>query len=196
MRCTRCQAYLSAHVERCPKCGMKFSVPPENRSADRPGRPAAGGSPVASPFARLRELARRRGDSEESFRLSGPLLATILVVVALTFGVIGWGVREYRLSHAKPFNNVQDAVTLVMRASAQGGGTVQSRMEKFIDELAKENQIEKLPGWSASCDRPPKCTVKFAYKQLGKPMTVAEWSADVETRSIQPENEAARQLTP
>jgi hypothetical protein len=140
-------------------------------------------------------LTRRRGDSE-AFRLSGPLLAMTLVGVALTFGAIGWGVREYRLSHAKPFNNVQDAVTLVMRASAQGGGTVQSRMEKFIDELAKENQIEKLPGWSASCDRPPKCTVKFAYKQLGKPMTVVEWSADVETRSIQPENEAARQLTP
>lgn len=134
------------------------------------------------------------GIPKKGFHENPVVIAVVAILFVVVGGAIGWGFREAQFAMAPPPDEATGAVRLVSRATAKEGGTVEKAAGLAVSKIADQGKVESYPGWSAVKEG-SRWRVKFTVKEKGQDPRSAEWTVDLAQKTVQPENEWARQLT-
>lgn len=201
LRCERCFHSLPPNEDHCPNCGL---VVPKST----PGGKALGMAGKYAPRKTKEEqaaLAQRElrgqiirdsitGIPKKGIHENPIFIAVMAILFIVVGGAAGWGFREAQFAMAPPPDESIGAVRLVSRATAKDGGTIEKAAGLMVSNLADQGKVESYPGWSAAKDG-NRWRVKFTVKEKGKEPRSAEWTVDLAQKTVQPENDWARQLS-
>jgi len=202
MRCPRCFYEVPVDADQCPKCKLatpKVQQPSVSTGlAGKYAAPQVKAKTAAGKTARLTKgktgtLAQE--EAKPGLPLNRWQLIALLGGVLILFGLLGYGVSEYRFWHTPAPTEQLGALHLVERAPASGGGNIGEAITAYLTRLVEEKKVEQVEGWEVECQG-MKCRVTYTIKLVNqKEPQVAIWEVDLENRKISPQNGWAIDLT-
>lgn len=201
MRCERCFHSLPPNDDHCPNCGLV--VPrstPGGKALGMAGKYAAPKTKEQQAVIAQRELRGQiiresiTGIPKKGFHENPVVIAVVAILFIVAGGAIGWGFREAQFAMAPPPDEVTGAIRLVGRSTSKDGGTVEKAAGLAVSKIADQGKVESYPGWSGVKEG-NRWRVKFTVKEKGQEPRSAEWTVDLAQKTVQPENEWARQLS-
>jgi hypothetical protein len=200
MRCERCFHSLPPNETHCPNCGLVVpKATPGGKALGMAGKYAPRKTREEQAAIAQRELRGQiiresiSGIPKKGFHENPVVIAVLAVLFIVVGGAVGWGFREAQFAMAPPPDEATGAIRLVSRATAKGGGTVEKAAGLAVSKLADQGKVEAYPGWSAVKEG-NRWRVRFTVKEKGQEPRAAEWTVDLAQKSVQPENDWARQL--
>ncbi|OYT71651.1 MAG: hypothetical protein CFK52_07255 [Chloracidobacterium sp. CP2_5A] len=191
MRCPRCFHEVPVNADQCPKC--KLATPKVQQLGARAG--ITGKYAPPQPKAPSKTAANAgAAKTVPDVNLSRWQLIAIIGGALVIFGLIGYGIGEYRFWSTPPPTVELGALHLVERARASQGGTIGEALTAHLSQMAMEKKVDQVEGWSVECEG-SKCRVSYTIKLTNQEPQTAIWEVDVAAKSVSPQNAWAIELT-
>ena len=216
MECPIC-SLAAMETTRCPKCHNEMPISGEcSICRDNDVR--------SKQYAAQREAAQKEKDAREARKtkrltallekqeptwenaiknyrtaqvpLSKQQLAGIsLVVVILISGVSYW-LTLYVQRNQIETNPSAQAIQLVGQSQAKTATNINEYLTSLTSDLAAKGSLDHIDGWLCEGATSSRLKVKFIYRTKGGQDQVAEWTVDLNSKTVRPENEMARKISP
>ncbi len=196
MRCPRCFYEVPVDADQCPKC--KLATPKVRQAGATTGIAGSYAPPQPKAKAPSKKAAKAdrlgTGKPVQDLRLSRWQLIAVISGSLVIFGLIGYGIGEYRFWKAAPPTAELSALHLVERARASRGGTIGEALTDYLLQMVQEKKVDQADGWNVEC-LGSKCRVTYAIKLVNEEPQTAIWEVDVVAQTVSPQNSWATELT-
>lgn len=216
MECPMC-SLAAMETTRCPKCHNEMPVLGEcSICRDNDAR--------TKQFAAQREAAQKEKEAREARKtkrlksllenqtptwenaiknyrtaqipLSKWQIAGICVVMVILFSGLSYWLTLYVQQNQAPANPSAEAIQLVSQSKARDASTIDQYFTVQMEDLAAKGSLDQIDGWWCEGAASARMKVKFMYRTKGGKEEVAEWTVDLNSKAIRPENELARKISP
>lgn len=216
MECPMC-SLAAMETTRCPKCHNEMPVLGEcSICRDNDIR--------AKQFAAQREAAQKEKEAREARKtkrlksllenqtptwenaiknyrtaqipLSKWQIVGVCVVMVVLFSGLSYWLTLYVQQNQAPANTSAEAIQLVSQSKAKEASTIDQYLTVQMESLAAKGSLDQIDGWWCEGAATSRMKVKFVYRTKGGKEEVAEWTVDLNSKTIRPENELARKISP
>jgi ssDNA-binding Zn-finger/Zn-ribbon topoisomerase 1 len=216
MECPMC-SLAEMETTRCPKCHNEMPVLGEcSICRDNDAR--------TKQFAAQREAAQKEKEAREARKtkrlksllenqaptwenaiknyrtaqipLSKWQIAGVCVVIVALFSGLSYWLTLYVQQNQAPANPSAEAIQLVSQSKAKDASTIDQYLTVQMEGLAAKGSLDQIDGWWCEGAATSRMKVKFMYRTKGGKEQVAEWTVDLDSKAIRPENELARKISP
>ncbi len=216
MECPIC-SLAAMETTRCPKCHNEMPISGECsicRDNDARSKQYAAQREATQREKEVREARKTKRlkallDAQEptwenaikNYRtaqvpLSKWQLAGISLVVVALFSGISYWLTLYVQSNQPQASPPAEAIRLVGQSKAKEASTVEDYFTAQMEDLAAKGSLDQIGGWFCEGATSSRLKVKFIYRTKGGQDQVAEWTVDLNSKTVRPENEMARKISP
>lgn len=216
MECPMC-SLAAIETTRCPKCHNEMPVLGEcsicrdndvrskQYAAQREAAQKEKDAREARKTKRLTALLEKQAPTWENaiknYRtaqvpLSKQQLAGISLVVVILISGISYWLTLYVQRNQIETNPSAQAIQLVGQSQAKTATNINEYLTSLTSDLAAKGSLDQIDGWLCEGATSSRLKVKFIYRTKGGQDQVAEWTVDLNSKTVRPENEMARKISP
>ncbi|MBI4751949.1 MAG: hypothetical protein HY774_25975 [Acidobacteria bacterium] len=123
-------------------------------------------------------------------------IAGVCVVMVVLFSGLSFWLTLYVQQNQTQANPSAEAIQLVSQSKAKEASTVDQYLTVQMEDLAAKGSLDQIDGWWCEGAAASRMKVKFMYRTKGGKEEMAEWTVDLNSKTIRPENELARKISP
>ena len=216
MECPMC-SLAAMETTRCPKCHNEMPVLGEcsicrdndarskQYAAQREAVQKEKDAREARKTKRLKALLEKQEPTWENaiknYRTAqvplskGQLAGISLVIMVMISGVSYW-LTLYVQRNQTETNPSAQAIQLVGQSQAKTATNINEYLTSLTSDLAAKGTLDQVDGWFCEGATSSRLKVKFIYRTKGGQDQVAEWTVDLNSQTVRPENEMARKISP